>query len=95
MVFEAGEAIVREGDEARLFFVVARGTVTVQLRIRHEGGDRVFRVASLGPGLTFGEMALLDGGRRSADIVADERAVCYGFSVEALREVGKTTRTCS
>ncbi len=90
MVFEAGDAIVREGDEARLFFVVARGTVTVQLRIRHEGGDRVFRIASLGPGLTFGEMALLDGGRRSADIVADERAVCYGFSVEALREVGKT-----
>jgi glutaminase len=90
MVFEAGEPIVREGDEARLFFVVARGTVSVQLRIRHEGGERIVRVASLGPGVSFGEMALLDGGRRSADIVADERAVCYGFSVEALREVGKT-----
>ena len=31
------------------------------------------RVASIGPGLTFGEMALLDGGKRSADIVADEQ----------------------
>ena len=90
MVFEAGETIVREGDEARLFFVVARGVVTVQLRIRKEGGDRVLRVASLGPGVSFGEMALIDGGRRSADIVADERAVCYGFSVEQLREAGKT-----
>lgn len=89
MQFEAGQAIVREGDEARLFFAVARGTVTVQLRIPHEDGERIVRVASLGPGLTFGEMALLDGGRRSADIVADERAVCYGFSVEQLREVGK------
>lgn len=89
MVFEAGQAIVREGDEARLFFAVARGTVTVQLRIPHEDGERIVRVTSLGPGLTFGEMALLDGGRRSADIVADERAVCYGFSVEQLREVGK------
>ena len=88
--FEAGQAIVREGAEARLFFAVARGTVTVQLRIPHEDGERIVRVASLGPGLTFGEMALLDGGRRSADIVADERAVCYGFSVGALREVGKT-----
>ena len=90
MVFEAGETIVREGDEARLFFVVARGVVTVQLRIRQDGGDRVLRVASLGPGVSFGEMALIDGGRRSADIVADERAVCYGFSVEQLRETGKT-----
>jgi glutaminase len=89
MQFEAGQAVVREGDEARLFFAVARGTVTVQLRIPHEEGERIVRVASLGPGLTFGEMALLDGGRRSADIVADERAVCYGFSVEQLREVGK------
>ena len=34
-------------------------------------------------------MALIDGGRRSADIVADERTVCYGFSVEQLREVGR------
>jgi glutaminase len=87
--FNAGDYIVREGDEARLFFVVTRGTVTVQLSIRHPSGDRVVRVASLGPGLSFGEMALLDGGRRSADIVADERTVCYGFSVEQLREVGK------
>ena len=75
---------------ARLFFVVARGTVTVQLRIRTADGERIVRVASLGPGVSFGEMALLDGGRRSADIVADERVVCYGFSVEQLREIGST-----
>jgi glutaminase len=34
-------------------------------------------------------MALLDGGRRSADVIADERVVCYGFSVEHLREIGR------
>ena len=88
LVFEAGQVIVREGDPARLFFVVARGTVTIQLRIRSADGERVVRVASLGPGLSFGEMALLDGGRRSADVVADERVVCYGFSVEQLKELG-------
>ena len=46
------------------------------------------RVASIGPGLSFGEMALLDGGKRSADIVADERVVCYGLAVEQLHELG-------
>ncbi|SDB07046.1 glutaminase A [Bauldia litoralis] len=91
MVFEPGQTIVREGDEANLFFVVARGTVTIQLRLDSENeSERLVRVASMGPGVTFGEMALLDGGYRSADVVADERVVCYGFSVEQLREVGKT-----
>jgi glutaminase len=89
LVFEAGQTIVREGDEARLFFVIARGTATVCLRIRRDDGESIVRVASLGPGLSFGEMALLDGGRRSADVIADERVVCYGFSVEHLREIGR------
>ncbi len=91
MVFEAGQTIVAEGDEANLFFVVARGTVTVQLRLETEdGSERIVRVASMGPGVSFGEMALLDGGHRSADVIADERVVCYGFSVDELREVGQT-----
>jgi glutaminase len=44
-------------------------------------------VASIGPGLTFGEMALLDGGKRSAEIVADERVICYGLAVEEIQEL--------
>ena len=44
-------------------------------------------MASLGPGLTFGEMALFDGGARSADVIADERVICYGFAVEQLQEL--------
>jgi glutaminase len=89
LVFEAGAVIVREGDAAHLFFIVTRGTVTVQLRVRSAAGERTVRVASLGPGLSFGEMALLDGQARSADVIADERVVCYGFSVDSLHELGR------
>lgn len=92
MVFEAGENIVSEGDEARLFFVIARGKATVCLRLRSgedNSDDSLVRIATLGPGLSFGEMALLDGGLRSADVVADERVVCYGFSVDHLRDLGQ------
>jgi glutaminase len=89
LVFEAGATIVREGDAARLFFIVARGSVTIRLRVRSETGERTVRVASLEPGLSFGEMALLDGQARSADVIADERVVCYGFSVAALRDLGR------
>ena len=47
-------------------------------------------MASLGPGLTFGEMALFDGGSRSADVVADEKVICYGLAVEQLKELAIT-----
>ncbi len=84
MHFEKGEVILREGDPARLFFVVARGSVTVSLAV---GEARRKRIACIGPGLTFGEMALLDGGPRSADVIADEGVICYGMAVEAVREL--------
>ena len=84
MHFEKGEVILREGDPARLFFVVARGSVTVSLAV---GEARRKRIACIGPGLTFGEMALLDGGPRSADVIADEGVICYGLAVEAVREL--------
>ena len=86
LIFEKGEVIIREGSDAKLFFVVARGTVSVQIRVQGQDG-RKRRVASIGPGLSFGEMALLDGGKRSADIVADERVICYGLAVEQLQEL--------
>ena len=86
LVFEKGEVIIREGAEAKLFFVVARGTVSVQIRVQGQNG-RKKRVASIGPGLSFGEMALLDGGKRSADIVADEKVICYGLAVDQLVEL--------
>ncbi|MEZ0280336.1 glutaminase A [Methyloceanibacter sp.] len=79
--FEKGDVIIREGADANFLFVLARGKVSVQIRVPGQGGRRK-RVASIGPGLSFGKMALLDGGKRSADIVADERVICYGFRVE-------------
>jgi glutaminase len=86
LVFDKGDVIIREGAEANLFFVLARGTVSVQIKV-HGESERKKRVASIGPGLSFGEMALLDGGKRSADIVAEERVICYGLRVERLQEL--------
>jgi glutaminase len=82
--FEEGQTVIRTGDPAHLFFVVASGSVSVWLPLP---GGRRRRLASIGPGLTFGEMALLDGGPRSADVVADARTICYGFSVLKLQEM--------
>lgn len=86
MRFETGQTIFREGEPAHLFFVLASGSVTVSLTTP---GAPPRRLAGLGPGMTFGEMALLDGGTRSADVTADGPVICYGFSVDSLNDLGQ------
>jgi len=61
--FAAGAPLVRSGDAGRSFFVLLDGNAKVVRR-----GARPRR---LGMGDYFGEMALLDGAPRSADVVAD------------------------
>jgi glutaminase len=86
MQFEAGETIQHGGDPARILFVIASGRATVSLKTASRGRHRV---ASIGPGVTVGEMGLLDGGPRSADVIADTRTLCYGLSVDRLRELAE------
>ena len=58
----AGRTIVSEGATGYAFYVLADGTAEV----RH--GDTVVR--TLGPGDHFGEVAMIEDGRRSASVVA-------------------------
>jgi CRP-like cAMP-binding protein len=60
--YPAGSELVVEGEEAGRFFLVLDGTVEVTVR----GTKR----ASLGPGGAVGELALIDGGTRSATVTA-------------------------
>jgi CRP-like cAMP-binding protein len=60
--FGRGETIVRAGDPGNAFYVLLDGEV----RVDPPGG----RPVSLEAGDSFGEMSLLDGAPRSADITA-------------------------
>lgn len=90
LVFLAGQTILKEGDAAHLLFVVAQGTASVRLGLSGDGAEKSVRVAAFGPGAMLGEMALLSGGTRTADVVADERVICYGFTIDELRELEAT-----
>lgn len=83
--YAQGETIIRENDCADDLFLLAAGTVSVYLLLAD--GHRRRRVSTVTPGLAFGELALLDGGKRSADVIADEPAVCYVLPIFKLREL--------
>ena len=70
--YAAGREITTEGESGLGFFVVADGTATVTI----DGTTR----RQLGPGDHFGEMALIDGGRRSAQVTAETDLTCYGMT---------------
>ena len=59
---EPGERIIRAGDEADALYLISKGEVEVTV-----GGQRV---GTRGAGEFFGEMALLSGDRRTADVTA-------------------------
>jgi CRP-like cAMP-binding protein len=59
---ETGGALTREGKQGREFYLISEG----EAEVRHEGKA----IATLRGGDFFGEMSLIDGLPRSADVVA-------------------------
>ena len=78
---EEGEAIFEEGDLGTFMCIVESGNISV-LKENHDGDQVV--VAKLGHGRAFGEMAVLDGERRSATCEAAEDSILLTLSQEAL-----------
>jgi glutaminase len=83
--FKRGQTIISAGDEAREMFFLARGHASVLLP-----GEDQHRLATFSPGMSFGEMAFLDGAPRSANIVADSEVECDLLALEDFLELGKS-----
>lgn len=71
LAFDDGETIVREGEEGLGFYLVLSGAAVVRR------GDEVLNRIERGG--FFGEVALLEGVPRTADVVADGDTVCLGL----------------
>jgi CRP-like cAMP-binding protein len=59
----AGTAIARQGQPGNEFYLIVDGSARVEVSPRKR--------SKLAPGAYFGEMSLLDGGERSATVVAE------------------------
>lgn len=77
MTFERGQTIFVQEERGDRMFVVASGAVKLVVRSRH--GEIVELARHWSPGV-FGEVALLDGGPRSATAEAIEPSVLLGIS---------------
>ena len=71
--FPVGTVVAEEGTRTGIrLLVIAEGTAAVSVH-----GERV---ASLGAGEAFGEIALIDEGDRSATVTAETELVCFGIT---------------
>jgi small-conductance mechanosensitive channel/CRP-like cAMP-binding protein len=78
-LYAAGESVVRQGDPGASMFVVTSGRVRVTLL--PDGRE----LARLEPGTFFGEMSLLTGEPRSANVAADGDCVLMEITTDAFR----------
>jgi SulP family sulfate permease len=81
-----GTVVIREGDAGDRMFLLGRGAVRIVATDRHEAG-REHRIATLSAGALFGEQAIIGGGPRTADAIADTDIVVHVLTQAALSDI--------
>lgn len=74
--YKAGEAIVKQGSPGIGLFIITSGTVKI-VKTTKEG--KQLEIATHGPGEFIGEMSVLDGAVRTADVIAVEDTECFAI----------------
>lgn len=64
--YQAGDLVIREGDHSDAFYAIKSGRV----RVYTGRDDAPTELAALGPGEIFGEIAAIEGSRRTASVRA-------------------------
>lgn len=88
VAFKSGQLIFSRGDDAKELFLVETGRVRLSI-LTAEG--RELSLAHATDGGIFGEIAVLDGGRRSADATAISAVSALSLSRSALLSIMETT----
>lgn len=81
----AGESLFAEGDAADCLYLLTRGSLSIVSRADARG--RAQRYLSISAGMMLGETAMLDGGGRSAGVVADDGATVFALHQASLDEL--------
>jgi len=79
-----GRLLIREGDAGDFLLIILTGTVNV-VKDREDGGRRF--IATVSPGATVGEMAIVDKGIRFASCIANEEVDFAVLDRDALNAI--------
>lgn len=75
--------VFRQGSVGDTMFMIVEGELRVSVRVN----QRESILATLGVGESFGEMALLDEGKRSADVIANVDCMLLSISKSGLEKL--------
>lgn len=79
-----GEQLIRQGEQADSMFLISEGALEVKMRDKN---DQMVTVATLWPGDCVGEMSLLTGAPRSADVFIRSNAVLVEIKKEHIAPI--------
>jgi CRP/FNR family cyclic AMP-dependent transcriptional regulator len=82
--FSAGALVFQRGDPADEVYLIVSGQLRISIGSA-DGRELAFRV--VGPGEMVGELGVLDGSRRSADLTALRDSVLLGLGQSALQNL--------
>jgi glutaminase len=76
--YREDEVIIQQGEPASQLYLLARGQVSIKITLPD---GKIKRLATLSPGLVFGEMAWIERSERSAAVSVDVDAICYKLDI--------------
>ncbi|MGK2899964.1 MAG: glutaminase A [Burkholderiaceae bacterium] len=83
--YAPGQYIVSHGEPAQALYLIVSGQVKVALPSVTSAPKRL---STLSAGLSFGELAMINGGRRSADVIAVTAVECRVLDADAFARLG-------
>lgn len=86
-VYAKGESITRQGATAHYLYVLVRGSVEIRSRKDGKQSNEHRLIAELEAPEVFGEMGLMTGAPRGADVIAKTDVECYRIDKPSFQKV--------
>jgi len=83
--YRNGDQIIGQGDTTTDMYFLSAGAVSVVMNVT--GSQRTVRLSGLRPGVTFGEMGMINETARSTSVIADQDVSCFVLSRDAFHRL--------
>lgn len=83
-IYQPGSVIIKEGDSGDSMFILAEGLLDVFITTEDK---KQLKVAQLIPGNFFGEMSLLTGEQRSANVITVTESLVYEIKKATMQKI--------